>query len=92
MIKFKTESGSYYEVDLEAKTCRKNGGTTQSYTVMLATPDWEEAYQWTDFKTHEWVSKNGERRIPAIGECLYLASFEAWSLSSPVVKIESDER
>ena len=94
MLLITTETGSTYEFHGEDMSLvTKNGHHTFKYGIVKATPDWHTAVkairdEGGNVRVSDWVGKHGEDRFPRVGECLYVAGFDAWYLSTPVVSVE----
>lgn len=94
MLKITTETGSYYEFDVDRGIVTKNSSHAFKYGTVSATPDWgpavtEATENGESIFAHDWVIEHGEDRFPEVGECLYVAGFGGWYLSTPVVSVEA---
>lgn len=92
-IKITTETGSSYVFNKNRGLVTKNESHVFRYGVVKATPDWAPTARELHEKGEgltvtDWLDEYGEDRFPEVGECLYVAGFEGWYLSTPVVSIE----
>lgn len=88
-----TETGSTYEFHGEDMgLVTKNGYHTFKYGIVKATPNWGPAVKAIQdaggtVRVSDWVGNHGKDGFPVVGECLYVAGFDAWYLSTPVVSV-----
>lgn len=79
-VKFTTETGSVYVVDLENRTWRKNKGFVEHMRAYGAgktlTRPWESPDDWE------------QNRLPVIDEHLYVYNPDIWWVSTKVVERE----
>lgn len=79
-MRFTTETGSTYVVDLENQTWRKNRGFVErlhSYGAGVSvTRPWESPGDWE------------QDRLPVVGEHLYVSNPDIWWVSTEVVEVE----
>lgn len=79
-VKFTTETGSVYVVDLENRTWRKNKGFVERLRAYGAgvslTRPWESPDDWE------------QDRLPVVGEHLYVYNPDIWWVSTEVVEVE----
>ena len=97
MILITTETGSTYEFREDEGIVSKNGRHTFKYGIVKATPDWYTAVkairdEGGNVRVSDWVGKHGEDRFPVVGECLSVAGFDAWYLSTPVASVSVESR
>lgn len=89
-MRIKTETGSYYDIDLYASTWSKNSTGQQSLWEYAAVPDWQDnRSEVLSAGLVEWARKHGDMfRLPKVGECLYVMGRDEWWLSTKVMEVE----
>lgn len=92
-VKYTTETGSFYVLDLEAGYWRKNSDPWEQLWEYAAVPDWgDRRAEVLEAGLIPWSREHGEMlTLPKEGECLYIMSRGVWWLSTPVVAIEREE-
>ncbi len=79
-VKFTTQTGSVYVVDLESLVWRKNKGFVERLRFYGAgksvTTPWECPEDWE------------QDRLPVVGEHLYVGNSHIWWVSTEVVEVE----
>ena len=79
-VKFTTETGSVYVVDLENRTWRKDKGFVERLRFYGA----GVSLTWPEESPDEWE----QGRLPVVGEHLYIGNSHIWWVSTEVVEME----
>lgn len=89
-MRVSTETGSYYDIDLDVGLWSKNSAGRQSLWEYAAVPDWQDKRsEVMNVGLVEWSRKHGRMfEIPKVGECLYIMGRDTWWLSTRVTSIE----
>lgn len=94
IIKFTTQTGSYYTIDVRNGRWGKNSRPVNTVWEYAAVPDWlDQRAEVMEAGLIKWSQTHGEMyRLPTVGECLYILGRDVWWLSTPVVSIEEEEQ
>ena len=89
-MRIRTETGSYYDIDLDVGLWSKNSAGRQSLWEYAAVPYWQDKRsEVMDAGLIEWSRKHGRMfDLPNVGECLYVMGRDEWWLSTRVTSIE----
>lgn len=82
MIRAHTQSGSYYDIDMELRVWTRNGSLVQATVEEL-----RSGKRGVGTPTDDWPAVDA----PVLGESLFIMSpgFNNWWVTTPVVKIET---
>ena len=89
-MRIRTETGSYYDINLDVGFWSKNSTGRQSLWEYAAVPYWQDKRsEVMSTGLVEWSRKHGRMfDLPSVGECLYIMSRDEWWLSTRVISIE----